>query len=65
MQNLAALNSLRLCLEFHAAPDLFRWFDVFNFIAQNLETPILSCLVQSSQNISVKVVSFFESAVQL
>jgi hypothetical protein len=65
VQNFGTLYSLRLSLEFHAAPDLLWRLDVFQLVAQHLNTPSISSILKCRLDLHIEVVSLFKGAVQV
>jgi len=65
VEDFAPLNALAFCLQLHRPLYLFRRFDVLDFVAHAVNTPLLARIVQTTLDVDVQVVSLFERAVQV
>lgn len=57
IQDLGALDSLTFSLELHASSDLFWNGDIFNFVPQTLDSPVLGGVVQRLSDSDVEVLT--------
>jgi len=64
IQDLGALDSLTFSLELHASSDLFGNGDIFNFVPQTLDSPVLSGVVQRLSDSHVEVLTLRERFIE-